>query len=124
MATWISLLLIAAVAGIIGGIINYIIEIPPKKGEEYEFIGLLFLKWILLSFGAAAAVPAFLAFTESVWLDEIFNDNPEKYLVVYSGISIVVAIFPTAFLAGMSNRINAKENENKKLKEEIKGLRP
>lgn len=117
MKIWAILLIITAFAGFIGGYINFMNEkIDPNEPRKKIYI---FFKWFLYGFGAAAAVPAFLGLTQSEWLEEIFNHKSIVHISIYSGLCVVVAIFPVNFLTSMINRINAIENENQKLKNEI-----
>ena len=113
------------IAGIIGGVINFLIERSKIEEKKPKEMWLLALKWLLYGVGAAAAVPAYLAFTESEWLDKVFNDAKEirsQYALIYASLCVVVAIFPTAFLNNMINRINTVEKQNEILKEKVATL--
>ena len=129
MATWILFLLAPVLAGLLGGFINHLIEVPPKSSpnkEPYKWNWFIFGKWAIYGIVAGAVVPVYLRFTESAWYDEIFAPDNEKISYVYFGLVALVALFPTSFLAAMIGKINKIDEVSRKiddLNSDLKELR-
>jgi hypothetical protein len=103
---------VIAVAGILGGLVNYFLS---RKDDPD---GSSFGKSVTLGIAAALLVPLFLNMISSTLLDSIRNSSGVVDLsktLVFAGFCLVAAISSTAFIKTLSDRVLQEAREAKKV---------